>query len=58
MLTRFADDTKLGRTAHTIEDRSKIQKNVDRLEHWAENNRMLSSTKGEKQMHSYKMGDT
>ena len=40
ILIKFADDTKLGRIANTLEDRNRFQKYLDRLEHWAENNRM------------------
>ena len=66
MLIKFADDTKLGGTANTLEDRNKIQSDLDRLERWAENNRMkfnrdkcqvLHLGRGN-QMQSYRMGDT
>ena len=40
MLVKFADDTEVGRIANTLEDRNKIQKDLDRMEHWAESNRM------------------
>ena len=39
-LVKFADDTKLGGIANTLEDRNKIQNYLDRMEHWAESNRM------------------
>ncbi|KAF7239078.1 Ubiquitin-like modifier-activating enzyme 6 [Varanus komodoensis] len=39
-IIKFADDTKLGGIANTIEDRMKIQGNLDKLEHWAESNRL------------------
>ena len=40
MLVKFADDTKLSAIANTLEDRNKIQNDLDRLDNWAENNRM------------------
>lgn len=40
LLIRFADDTKMAGIANTLEDRNKIQNGLERLEHWAENNRM------------------
>ena len=40
MLVRFLDDTKLGAIINTLEDRNKIQNDLDTLEHWDENNRM------------------
>ena len=40
MLIKFADDTTLGGIANTLEGRNKIQNDLDRLEHWAENDRM------------------
>ena len=40
MLIKSADDTKLGETANTLEDRNKFQKYIDRLEHRVENNRL------------------
>ena len=66
MLIKFADDTKLGGIANTLEDRNKLQCDLDRLERWAENNRMKFNRDkcqvlhlGKRnQMHSYKMGDT
>ena len=39
-IIKSADDTKLGRIANTLEDRMKIQSDLDKLEHWAETNRM------------------
>ena len=39
-LIKFADDTKLGGIANTLEDRNKLQSDLDRLENRAENNRM------------------
>ena len=32
MLVKFADDTKLGGIANTLEDRNKIQNDLDRME--------------------------
>ena len=40
MLVKFADGTKLGGIANTLEDRNKIQNNFDRMEHWTKGNRM------------------
>ena len=40
MLVKFVEDTKFGGIANTLEDRSKIQNDLDSLGHWAENNRM------------------
>ena len=40
IVTTFADDTKLGGKANIVEDRNKIEKVIDRLEHCTENNRM------------------
>ena len=65
-LIRFADNTKLGGIANTLEARNKLQSDLDRLERWAENNRMKFSRDkcqvlllGKRnQRHSYKMGDT
>ena len=37
---KSADDTKLGGISNTLEDRKKLQSDLDRLEHRAENNRM------------------
>ena len=39
MLVRFVDDTKLGGIANILEERNKIQNDLNRLEHWAENMR-------------------
>ncbi|XP_058012552.1 transcription factor 12 isoform X2 [Ahaetulla prasina] len=39
-LIKFADDTKLAGIANTPEDRLKLQKDLDRLEHWALSNKM------------------
>ena len=66
VLVKITDDTKLGRIANTLEDRNKIQNDIDRIEHWAESNRMKFSRdkckvlhlRKRKQLHSYKMGNT
>ena len=39
-LGKFANDTKLGRIPNTLKDRNKMQNDLDRMEHWAESNRM------------------
>ena len=65
-LIKFSDDTKLGGTANTLEDRLNIQKNLDRLEHWALSNKMQFNGVKSKvlhlgrknQMHRYKIGGT
>ena len=65
MLVKLADNTKLGRIAKILEDRNKIQNDLDRFEHRTENNRMkFNRTKckvlhleEKNQMHSYKMGE-
>ena len=65
MLIRFADDTKLGGIANTLEDRNKLQSDLDRLERWAENRMKFNRDKCQvlhlgkrNRMHSYKMGNT
>ena len=40
MLVRFADDTKFGGIANTLQDRNNIQNDLDRIEHWAESIRV------------------
>ncbi|KAF7253376.1 cAMP and cAMP-inhibited cGMP 3',5'-cyclic phosphodiesterase 10A [Varanus komodoensis] len=65
-IIKFTDDTKMGGIANTLEDRMKIQGNLDKLEHWAQSNRMrLNKDKCQvlhlgkrNQMHRYKMGNT
>ena len=55
----------MGGIANTLEDRKKIQNNLDRLEHWAENKTVKFKEKckvlhlGKRnQIQSYKIGDT
>ena len=38
MIIKFADNTKLNKIANALEDRNKIQNDLDRMEDWAENN--------------------
>ena len=40
ILLKFADDTKLGGVANTLEERTTNQRDLDRLENWAIANRM------------------
>uniref|UniRef100_A0A803T8E9 Reverse transcriptase domain-containing protein n=1 Tax=Anolis carolinensis TaxID=28377 RepID=A0A803T8E9_ANOCA len=64
-IIKFADDTKLGGIANTPEERSRIQNNLDRLERWAETNKMKFNRDkckilhlGRKnEMQRYRMGD-
>ena len=66
MLVKSEDNRKLGELDNILEDRNKIQNDLDRLENWAENNRMkFNRDKSKvlhqgkrKQTHSYKMENT
>lgn len=40
VLIKFADDTKLGGTTSILEDRIRIQNDLDKLEKWTGKNRM------------------
>lgn len=63
-LIKFADDTKLGDVANTKQDRDRIQKDLDKLQQWAETNRMVFNREKCKILHlgknnensTYKMG--
>uniref|UniRef100_A0A803T9P9 Reverse transcriptase domain-containing protein n=1 Tax=Anolis carolinensis TaxID=28377 RepID=A0A803T9P9_ANOCA len=64
-IIKFADNTKLGGIANTPEDRSRIQNDLDRLERWAETNKMKFNRDKCKILHfgrkngnqRYRMGD-
>ena len=43
ILIRSEDGTELGGIVNTLEDRNKLQSDLDRLEHWAEKSRMKSN---------------
>uniref|UniRef100_K7EYU7 Reverse transcriptase domain-containing protein n=1 Tax=Pelodiscus sinensis TaxID=13735 RepID=K7EYU7_PELSI len=63
-LIKFADDTKLGGVATSLEDRDIIQNDLSKLEKWSEVNRMRFNKEKCKvlhlgrnnQFHTYKMG--
>ncbi|CAM5112215.1 unnamed protein product [Natator depressus] len=62
---KFADNTEMGGVASALEDRIKIQNDLDKLEKWSEVNRMKFSKDKCKilhlgrnnQLHTYKMGN-
>uniref|UniRef100_A0A803TJS6 Reverse transcriptase domain-containing protein n=1 Tax=Anolis carolinensis TaxID=28377 RepID=A0A803TJS6_ANOCA len=64
-IIKFADDIKLGGIANTPEDRSRIQNDFNRLERWAESNKMKFNRDKCKILHfgrkngmqRYRMGD-
>ncbi|XP_070610299.1 uncharacterized protein, partial [Erythrolamprus reginae] len=65
-LIKFADDTKLAGVANTLEDRLRVQEDLDRLSQWAHTNKMRFNTDkcrvlhlGKKNpRHTYSLGDT
>ena len=65
MPVKFVDVIKVGGIANTLEERNKILNDLDRMEHWAERNRMKFNRDKCKvlhlgkrnHLHSYKMGD-
>ena len=66
MLVKFADDSKLGGIVNTLEDRNKVQNDLDRMKHFTKSNRMkfnrdkckILHLRKRNQFHSYKIGDT
>uniref|UniRef100_A0A8D0DX11 Reverse transcriptase domain-containing protein n=1 Tax=Salvator merianae TaxID=96440 RepID=A0A8D0DX11_SALMN len=56
-LIKFADDTKLGGVANTREEKERIQKDLDKLEQWAETNRMTFNREKCKVLHLGKKND-
>ncbi|CAM5157187.1 unnamed protein product [Eretmochelys imbricata] len=64
-LIKFADNTKLGWVASALEDRIKIQNDLDKLEKWSEVNRMkfikdkceVLNLGRNNHLHTYKMGN-
>ncbi|CAM5094356.1 unnamed protein product [Natator depressus] len=65
ILIKFVDNTKLGGVASALEDRIKIQNDLDKLEKWSEVNRMKFNKDKCKvlhlgrnnQLHTFKMGN-
>ena len=66
ILIKFADDTKLGSVANTSEERTTIQRDLDRLENQVIANKTNFNREkyevlhlgNKNMMHKYKMGDT
>ncbi|CAM4661769.1 unnamed protein product [Lepidochelys olivacea] len=64
-LTKFENDIKLGGVVSALEDRIKIQNDLDKLEKWSEVNRMkfnkdkckVLHLRRNNQLHTYKMGN-
>lgn len=50
-LIKFVDDTKLGGIANTTEDRRSLQEDLDKMEYWAEINRMTFNREKCKVLH-------
>ena len=50
---KFSDDIKLGGIVDTSQDRSRIQDDLDSLEHWANTNRM-GFNRGEMQISKFR----
>ncbi|RMC12130.1 hypothetical protein DUI87_11265 [Hirundo rustica rustica] len=43
LISRFADDTKLGACVNLLEDRMALQRDLEQLDRWAESNKMKFS---------------
>lgn len=54
LLIRFTDDVKLGRAKNTLEDRQRIQKDLDRLECWSRDKKMQFIVDKYKMLHQGK----